>query len=398
VCCFTGQVRQVSATNIFARAFPDGSELLAYGMTVGFDDAVAMVLPIPTPPGTGEGFVRFVDMASCPSFFEELGALFPDQFAFGAPLDLAPQPASPAFLRVHSVGDFEASFVPAIADFQRLDPRFRMSDAIWRALPEYADFGFAVFKLKRAAEVQRIHPMAFVFPRRDPDAIFFPTVHVHDGAVHDTTRFDHTLYFQPERSWEPFVMATRASRPTREIGDEASRFADTSAPMFREIYGGDLPNQDVWLRGDVLRGRCHLGEQFCVRVNVTNEFLLGGGRGRPTDPGSVQPHVWREVSTPESERRRARDIAGSVFSAALAARGAVWGAMPLQFDLPALGGFGPPPLGGRTAENGGLVTVFDYARRVFGINATVALRAAPSQNTMAEIRAVLREAIARIDG
>ena len=34
------------------------------------------------------------------------------------------------------------------------------------ALPMYADWGFAVFKLKAADRDRRVHPMAFVFPNR----------------------------------------------------------------------------------------------------------------------------------------------------------------------------------------------------------------------------------------
>ena len=39
--------------------------------------------------------------------------------------------------------------------------------------------------------------MAFSFPRRDPRAIFFPTVHIHDGQVHEKAEFDHSIYCQP---------------------------------------------------------------------------------------------------------------------------------------------------------------------------------------------------------
>jgi hypothetical protein len=38
--------------------------------------------------------------------------------------------------------------------------------------------------------------MAFEFERSDPERLFFPTVHVHDGQVHETAVFDHALYAQ----------------------------------------------------------------------------------------------------------------------------------------------------------------------------------------------------------
>lgn len=98
-------------------------------------------------------------------------------------------------LAVVMVGEFEASFVPAIKDFSRLDERFRLHDNVWDKLPAYADYGFAVFKLKPGA--MSVHPMAFSFPRRDLRTVFFPTVHIHDGEVHDRAAFDHTIYCQP---------------------------------------------------------------------------------------------------------------------------------------------------------------------------------------------------------
>lgn len=42
--------------------------------------------------------------------------------------------------------------------------------------------GFAVLKL-RAGNLHA-HPMAFSFPRRTDRALFFPTLHIHDGEAH----------------------------------------------------------------------------------------------------------------------------------------------------------------------------------------------------------------------
>jgi len=52
-------------------------------------------------------------------------------------------------LKVEQVGSFEASFVPTLADFQRLDPRFRLPDTVWQQLGRYAKYGFAIFQLKK---------------------------------------------------------------------------------------------------------------------------------------------------------------------------------------------------------------------------------------------------------
>ena len=107
---------------------------------------------------------------------------------------LSMPPPAPKKLAVQQIGSYEASFVPSEADFRRLDERFRLPASTWASLPIYHDYGFAVFKLKAGAHV--VHPMAFEFPRRYPNRLFFPTVHIHDGKVHQTADFDHTLYCQ----------------------------------------------------------------------------------------------------------------------------------------------------------------------------------------------------------
>ncbi len=156
-----------------------------------------MVLPIPVTPGSDEQAVRFINFEDYPDFFGDLDALFPRGEAPAASdLSLGDALCEPAqVLEVHGVGAFEASFVPTIADFARLDPRFRLPEGVWSELGDYQDFGFAIFKLA-AGRSQHVHPMAFSFPTRDPKTVFFPTVHVHDGKVHPKAQFNHELYCQ----------------------------------------------------------------------------------------------------------------------------------------------------------------------------------------------------------
>jgi hypothetical protein len=103
-------------------------------------------------------------------------------------------------LAVHEVGAFQASFVPSLADFGRLDARFKLSEKVWERLPQYQDYGFAVFKLRdTGATSNAVHPMAFDFATRLSGEVFVPTVHVHDGEVHDACWFDHVVFVQGER-------------------------------------------------------------------------------------------------------------------------------------------------------------------------------------------------------
>jgi hypothetical protein len=84
-------------------------------------------------------------------------------------------------------------------DFSRLDARFKLPLQTWEQIPIYQDYGFAVFQSRSNAVRTEVHPMAFEFATRLPKSLFLPTVHIHDGQVHRTERFDHTLYVEDYR-------------------------------------------------------------------------------------------------------------------------------------------------------------------------------------------------------
>ncbi len=105
-----------------------------------------MVLPIPVADGHGEDAVKFVDLSGYPDLFQDMAKGFPaDHLSGGDPFGGAR--AGGALLEVHQVGAFDASFVPTVSDFGRLDAQFRMPAGTWEKLPGYREFGFVVFKL-----------------------------------------------------------------------------------------------------------------------------------------------------------------------------------------------------------------------------------------------------------
>ena len=201
MCCFTGSVRNVSSTKIFAReigAETPARQYVVYQMNLDAPRDLAMVLPIPTAEIKGEArdkAVEFIDLQGYERFFRDLDRGFPDLYPPPTrSVTLSEPRTAAAKLEVHQVGSFEASYVPRPADFARLDERFRISPELWEKIPAYKNFGFAVFKLKEGK--QTVHPMAFAFEMADPNHLFFPTVHIHDGKVHQTANFDHKLYCQ----------------------------------------------------------------------------------------------------------------------------------------------------------------------------------------------------------
>ncbi|MCR9199107.1 MAG: hypothetical protein NXI04_10710 [Planctomycetaceae bacterium] len=198
MCIFSQPVESVTNTKIFARLQDGDWQHLVYQMSFASQRDNAIILPLPVQPGFGEAdSLKFVSLKDYEGFFSDLQRGFPIVLpdspsrgrSFSNQLDV-PR------LAVHEVGDFVASFVPTQKDFDRLDAQFRIPQSSWDLIPRYADYAFAVFQLKSKAG--KPHPMAFRFRSRlaQDRSVFFPTVHIHDGQVHEREGFDHVLYLQ----------------------------------------------------------------------------------------------------------------------------------------------------------------------------------------------------------
>jgi hypothetical protein len=245
MCCFTRPVQSVTATNIFVRDAGNQRQFVVYSMYYRADEDLAMVLPLPVPLGTKEDAVNYIDLQHYDDFFTDLKAGFPERQSLGWPRAMSIRPvAAAAPLKVVQVGSFEASFVPQISDFARLDARFRMPDGVWDKLPQYKGFGFAVFKLRKDSE--KVHPMAFVFPRVTRNTLFFPTFHVHDGQVHKMAHFDHYLYCQPINPLPPMSPWRRSEEAAAAFMriPQSKGIVDPYAYCYKMELQGDLRNQD----------------------------------------------------------------------------------------------------------------------------------------------------------
>jgi len=251
MCMFTRRVTVVANTRIFARLCVPGHQVLIYSMTMDADDELAMILPLPIKSGIGELDVSFIDLSAYADFFEDLEKAEMVSLKYRSLVERQVTPARPTLL-VRNVDSFEASFAPTRADLDRLDSRFRLDAEVWGKLSIYEDFGFAVFKLRPG--LKRIHPMAFKFPRRDPQSLFFPTVHVHDGhSVPPLADFDHELFFQSrmpvwlKRNW------FKSTSPAGTFMRQASLpedLMDCEDSCFLIEIRGQHPNRDIYLVED----------------------------------------------------------------------------------------------------------------------------------------------------
>jgi hypothetical protein len=247
MCCFSKPVDVVADTNIFARASKDGRQFLVYSMRFKSGEDLAMILPIPTPKDSAEDAVKFISLQKYDAFFDDMRKGFPvpppPRAKDKDDANLGPAQGG---LAVVEVGDFVASFVPAIKDFARLDERFRLPAGVWDKLPQYKEFGFAVFKLKKPKEgTSKVHPMAFEFPRADKRVLFFPTVHIHDGKVSEKAKFDHSLFCQSADEaplkWEESPGLAESFVKV----NSAEGIVDGNAHVYRKLMKGTFDNKDV---------------------------------------------------------------------------------------------------------------------------------------------------------
>ena len=242
MCIMRPRVDQVSGTRILARMVAPGRQALAYEMSVAATTEVAMILPVPVPPGSPEDAVDFISLERYATLFDDLHRPFAAASA-GVPARNTPRSAP---LRVHEVGAFRASFAPRVADLDRLDPQFRLPPSAIDAVPAYADWGFVVFQLAPERTPTRVHPMAFTFPTRKPTQLFFPTIHIHDGELHEQANFHHALFAQgiDEGGF------TVSPEPAERFVDRARAgvLVDGDAPVWHRPVHGLRPNADIWAR------------------------------------------------------------------------------------------------------------------------------------------------------
>lgn len=247
MCCFSRPVTSVSSTKIFARNAGSGRQYLVYSMNYQAAEDLAMVLPIPVAAGAAEDALHFIDLHDYADFFSDLRSGFPLTRSAPSLNSRSREVPAAATLAVVQVGSFEASFVPRMQDFARLDPRFRLPDVMWKKLPAYTRFGFAVFKLKKSAT--SVHPMAFSFPRSDASKLFFPTVHIHDGEIHDRAHFDHALYCQVGNEFHHVGDWRESPQPAKSFMrvPESKGLIDGAAHCYLRELAGARKNEDTYV-------------------------------------------------------------------------------------------------------------------------------------------------------
>ncbi len=307
MCIFTQPIDAVNNTQIFARMSASGTQLLAYQLQYESNDVNAMILPVPIRQPVHDDSLRFIDLNKYSNFFGDLARGFPEvqPWSIGC---AANKTAASEGLKVFKVGNYIASFVPSLSDFERLDARFKLSDGIWSKLPIYADYGFAVFQL--AAGSLKPHPMAFEFHSRQTD-LFFPTIHIHDGMIHQVEEFDHVLYMQHaglDSIVGEYVNSEAVDQSTQLVRSKhlASKFCKVEKTqglvaghllVHRKIMRGSLANRDTIITtcGDPLRRNFNLRPwlRYAPSVLIVTALAWLFHRRRKLSQGSINLQASR---------------------------------------------------------------------------------------------------------
>ena len=240
------EAAQVEGTHIFGR-FGDGdTQWLAFEMTLESSIDTALVLPIPASAGDSLA-VRFVDLEAYPALFDDLTGALPIWNESNPTREHSVDQNGPAgvTLPAHEVSAYDARFVPSIADMTCLDPQFRLAPQLLMQMPQYADWGFVIFRLGATGKRKRMYPIAFQFRTRRPDALFIPAVCVHDGQWRMTSRFDHEIYFQGTDLEVPQSVWYHGARP---LTDAVASYSNPSFVQelktnwwgYGQLYKGQL--------------------------------------------------------------------------------------------------------------------------------------------------------------
>ncbi|WP_395140222.1 hypothetical protein [Armatimonas sp.] len=236
-----GQV-EVADTNLFARLTGRGTQFLVYQMRYQAAQPTAMILPLPVALPAREDSIRWMNLKNYPEFFTHLAAKFPERQPISLGCSAAETAAAvKSALPVHAVGDFVTSFVPTLADFDRLDPRFTLPKSVWAQFPQCHDYGFAVIQLAKLGGTP--HPIAFEFPTRWSDKLFYPTIHIHDGVAHREEHFHHAIYSQGMGAHG----GRSEGRTSEGVQLERTQGIVLDEPLWRIQMLGTYENKDVIL-------------------------------------------------------------------------------------------------------------------------------------------------------
>lgn len=186
MCIITSTVDSVSTTRIYISAdHANRRQLTIYSNVVASPEENVMVLPVPNPDS-----VELLDFSHYPDFFTDLKACFIERTQRSYTNNTFLVSKSTNSLPVFRIGSYDASIVPSIADFPRLQIPMDRTLIPFLKSKYNAEFGFIICRL--APGKKEYHPFAYTHDQHSSYRLFIPTMHYHPGDYN--ADWDHLIY------------------------------------------------------------------------------------------------------------------------------------------------------------------------------------------------------------
>ena len=221
MCIITSTVNEVAKTRIYVSADEaNRRQLTVYSNYVSSSRENAMILPVPNPES-----IELLNFSNYPAFFEDLANCFQKRIPRGISNTLGFGLVTET-LPIYKVGSYQASIVPNLDEFDRLDfHTFKVDPNLYSFLDVHyrkGNFGFIVCSLM--AGDHTYHPFAYTHGMHKSGRLFIPTMHYHPGHTHETGDWDHLIY-----------------SPSTTLHDDKYRFVSN-----RQINWNKLPEEYRW--------------------------------------------------------------------------------------------------------------------------------------------------------
>jgi len=229
---------------MFAR-FEGDRQVLAMEMRVNLPRDMALIVPLPTIPNAGRDALRLLRPGTS-ALFAQLQSGFSKSDSQNERRERQDDLSDSGVRtrRFVEAAPYDTLYLPSMDDFGLIDNEFQLSSQLVGAFSPYRDYGFAVLKLRAAANA-RLRSIAFSFPTRDTSHLYFPTFQYRDGTVHNTVMFDVTLYAQnaEKSAWD----GTAVEAGDFMSMDDGAEVISVERTVQRRVLYGEKANEDIWL-------------------------------------------------------------------------------------------------------------------------------------------------------
>ena len=98
---------------------------------------------------------------------------------------------------IPKIGGYSVSLIPDTIGLNRVDSNeFIIGEVVLNVLKyKYSKgFSFLICRFDGSVDNIKMHPIGYTHKMIKPGILFTPTLHIHDGVIHDVSNFDHQIF------------------------------------------------------------------------------------------------------------------------------------------------------------------------------------------------------------